>query len=507
MVWFRKCLILIHRYMGIVLGLPFLVWFISGIGMMYAKGMPQLTPELRLERLTPLDLSGVRLTVLEAAQKAALQFSPGGAVLLTVMERPAYRLGGSTVFADNGELLAGVSPGEAQTIAARFMNLPESRVRHLDTIEEADQWTIAERGLMPLYKIAVDDADRTELYVSPDSAEIVVLTTSATRALAWVAAIPHWLYFTKLRVNDDLWRQVVLWMSGLGSILALLGIVLGIIQFKPSRPFKVSRLSSYIPYSGWMRWHYISGVIFGVLTLTWVFSGMLSMEPWGWASSGGAEIRQEAFTGGALDLSQFGAIEPAAWQSVLGEKAIKEIEFVRIQGDAYYIVHGSEGKPVLLKANPLQPRRERFSLESLMDRVREATPGTPIVESMLLTEYDSYYYSADFAAPLPVLRVKFGDPDETWIYIDPEMGQLVGGVHRLDRVERWIYNGFHSLDFSFWYYNRPLWELGVIVLSLGGAAVSGIGLIVGVKRVWRGLRRIVRSVLLMFPSGRPAIRN
>jgi hypothetical protein len=235
---------------------------------------------------------------------------------------------------------------------------------------------------------------------------------------------------------------------------------------------------------------------------------MLSMEPWGWASSGGAEIRQDAFTGGPLDLSLFGPIEPATWHSVLGEKVIKEIEFIRIQGDAHYVVHGSEGEPVLLTANPLDVRREPFSFESLMDRVREASPGTPIIESALLTEYDSYYYSADFVAPLPVLRVKFGDPDQTWIYIDPEMGQLVGGVHRLDRVERWIYNGFHSLDFSFWYYNRPLWDIGVIVLSLGGAAVSGIGLMVGMKRLWRGLRRIVRSVgLFLFPSNRPAIRH
>ena len=36
-----------------------------------------------------------------------------------------------------------------------------------------------------------------------------------------------------------------------------------------------------------MRWHYITGVVFGVFTLTWVFSGMLSMEPFGWATNPG----------------------------------------------------------------------------------------------------------------------------------------------------------------------------------------------------------------------------
>jgi hypothetical protein len=61
---------------------------------------------------------------------------------------------------------------------------------------------------------------------------------------------------------------------------------------------------------------------------------------------------------------------------------------------------------------PLEVRREPFSVESLMSRVQQATPNTPILESTLLSQYDSYYYSNDGSRPLPVLRVKFGDPDE-----------------------------------------------------------------------------------------------
>src|SRR6185503_16012659 len=140
-------------------------------------------------------------------------------------------------------------------------------------------WTIAQRRQMPLHKFTVDDSARTELYMSPQSGDVVVLTTRASRALAWVAAIPHWLYFTPLRVNDRLWNRVIIWTSGIGCFLALFGIALGITQFKYSWPLRVSRLSSHIPYSGLMRWHYITGVVFGVFTLTWVLRGLLSMEP------------------------------------------------------------------------------------------------------------------------------------------------------------------------------------------------------------------------------------
>ena len=77
---------------------------------------------------------------------------------------------------------------------------------------------------------------------------------------------------------------------------------------------------------------------------------------------------------------------------------------------------------------------------------------------------------------LPVIRVRFADPLETWVYIDPADLRVAGSVHRYSRLERWLFNGLHSLDFAFWYDRRPLWDIGLIALSLGGLASSGIGL-------------------------------
>ena len=41
--------------------------------------------------------------------------------------------------------------------------------------------------------------------------------------------------------------------------------------------------------------------------------------------------------------------------------------------------------------------------------------------------------------PLPVLRVRFADPSETWFYVDPEMSQMMARIHRLNRLERWLH--------------------------------------------------------------------
>ena len=520
----RKWLILSHRYLGIALGLLFVVWFASGIGMIYARGMPSLTDELRLERLAPLDLRSVRVTPSEAAERASMGDSSGRVTLLMVMDRPAYRLGregAATVFADTGELMPEVGPDGAREVASHFMDIASERVRYERLLTQADQWTVSERRQLPLHKLSIDDERGTQLYVSPESGEVTLLTTRASRALAWVSAIPHWLYFTPLRVRQTLWTNTILWTAGLGCVLAILGITLGILQFKFSRPFRWSRIRSYIPYSGWMRWHYIMGLAFGVLTLTWVFSGLLSMEPLGWASGPGlntGELRR-ALIGGPLDTSAFPPIDVEAWDGILPGRTIKEITYERILGDPYFMVlstpaeaagtttsdqvvaeRGGEGasKPAraertLVAAETLEVRRDPFAVDALMARVRETYPGVSIVEASLLEEYDSYHYSRDQQAPLPILRVKFEDPVKTWLYIDPASGRLSRSLHRLDRVERWIYHGFHSLDFSFWYYNRPIWDIGVIVLSLGGLATSALGLFVGTRRLWRGRRSALRT--------------
>jgi hypothetical protein len=297
--------------------------------------------------------------------------------------------------------------------------------------------------------------------------------------------------------------------------------VLGVVQFRKSTPFSFAKS---IRYQGWMRWHYLLGVFFGVFALTWVFSGLLSMEPFEWTNAEGLSIAPSAFTGGPIDVSRFGTFDTAAWGTLRGGRALKEIELKRIQDLPYYVArYTSAPRPdakrerlhqpydvagraqpesELIDATTLAPRREPFSVESLLERLKAAAPGTAIAAQDLLGDYDSYYYSRNREAPLPVLRVKFADPLETWVYVDPRESELLATVHRLNRVERWLYNGLHSLDFAFWYSKRPLWDIGMIILCAGALASSTIGLCLGVKRLWRDIARLVRGAARRTPLRR-----
>ena len=515
-----RWLILLHRYLGIPLSVLFVVWFASGIVMMYTRDMPRLTPELRLERLAELDLDRVAMTPAAAARRAYLSPIPRSASLLTVADRPAYRFDGVTVFADTGERLEEVGPTEAAAVASRFTGRTRDVVEYAGTLTEPDQWTLVEQRELPLHRFVIDDEAGTELYVSPRTAEVVMLTTRRSRALAWIGAIPHWFYFTALRSNQPLWYDVVVWTSTLGCLLACIGLALGVTQFRWRRSRGGNRstggLWARIPYAGWMRWHYQTGVVFGLVTLTWVFSGLLSMEPYGWTSARGLDVPGDALSGGPLELARFPAPDAGTLASIAGGRPVKEIELLRIQDESYYLVRtagddpvpagsahrpragagaggGVDSGPVLVAADTATARKEPFAVESLLARLTASVPGEPVVESALLAEYDSYYYarggSRGRQAPLPVLRVKFGDPLETWVYVDPALGRVVAREHRLTRVERWLFNGLHSLDFAFWYDRRPLWDIGVILLSLGGLASSGIGLWIGCGRIRRALGR------------------
>lgn len=505
----RRTLILTHRYLGIAISLMLVVWFASGIVMMYAGGMPRLDAQLRLERMPALDFSRVKLSPVEAAKAAGVE-QGGVSTLLSVQGRPAYRFQGrnaATVFADQGSRLDRLDVAAAAAVVRSFTQAPTEQIHFDHQVDEPDQWTVGARRELPLYKFRVEDGHGTQVYVSPTSAEVTLATTSRTRLLAWIGTIPHWIYFSALKTRQPIWYQTVVWLSSLACGLAVLGLILAYTQFRKSVPFS---LKKSIYYRGGMRWHYISGTLFGIFALTWAFSGLMSMEPWEWTNARGLDIDRGALSGGRVDLDAYPAFDGPALAAAVAPRIIKEVGFQRIQGENYYNLRttgpekeldsraerlhqpyvvggrGEQGR-MLVKADNLTEIQGTFSTRSIVQLIEAAVPDARIVEQTMLTDYDSYYYSRRSQTVLPVLRLKFDDPMQTWIYIDPHTSSIVAQVHKYSRIERWLYNGLHSLDFAFWYSKRPLWDIGMIVLLLGGLTSSSLGLYLGIKRLVKNL--------------------
>ena len=497
----RRALITTHRWLGIAGGLLFVLWFVSGIVMMYAR-MPRLSPEERLWRIAPLDLATARVTPLEAARRTrgAVQRVRVG----MIGTRPVYRFQSdgkwTTVFADSGAPLTTLSTADALRIAADFTRRPEASLQHRARLDQPDQWTLQLRGLLPMHLIRVLDDDGTAIYVSEPLGDVVMQTSRRSRVLGYAGAVPHWLYVTPLRRNGPVWTRVVIWTSAAGCLLCVTGLAWGLWQL-----LRAGRS----PYAGLMRWHHYAGLCFGLGTFTFVFSGLLSMNPNDWSpGTAPTAAQREAVAGGTLSLES-ATLErlESALEALRAEMPVKEIVLTRFQGRLYaqgyrppeslQAVRDTIGDPgdvvgtrVALEhrlASVDRPSRSlsRFRDEEIARAARLAMPGVPIREESWLTNYDAYYYDRDARLPLPVLRVRFADAAETWLYLDPFRGVIARREERRSRVNRWLYHGFHSIDFPWLYRQRPLWDVLVVLLSAGGLFVTLSSMPAGWRRLMR----------------------
>ncbi len=451
--------------------------------MMYA-GMPQLSEAERLAALPVLD-TRAQLSATEAMDRAELD-DISLIKLTSLFGRPVWRIRASdgqwhTVFADTGEIREAFQYEEAQASIQPFLTA-DARPQLIEALLEPDQWTVGGNyeSLRPLYHVALNDSAKTELYMAAATGEVILRTTARTRMLAWAGAIPHWIYFTAIRKHGPFWRQFVIWVSGIGCAVALLGLAVGIWRFSPSRRYSVrNKGRSWSPYVGMMRWHHWGGLTFGVFTFTWVFSGMLSLEP-GYVSTGGAPTGAQtmAFAGGELDYKAFAALPALVLASY---PDAKEVQVRQVAAQPYYLVARSGAVQELV--DDTGRAVEPFASDFLLAAAQEGVTNAKITEQVVLHDYDAYYYDRDRRRPLPILRIKFDDPQQTWLYVDPRSGTIAARYVRSGRIARWLYHGFHSLDFPFLWYSRPAWDIVVIALSLGGILLSAIAVVIGYRRL------------------------
>lgn len=443
--------------------------------MIYAR-MPVLTPAERLAGLAPIDPAAVRVAPGAVAVQAS-RFT-----LTTYSGRPAYRvLTGDTrqtFFADSGEPLMPLSPADAVDAARPYAG--HATVRHDTRLEDADQWTFSVRTRMPLHRLTVDDDEGTQLYVAEQGGEVVMKTTASGRRWGYLGSVIHWFYFTQFRRQSALWSQTIIWISIAGTVTTLGGLAWALWRLSPIRRYRSGHQFSHEPGAGSVRWRRYAALAFGLVTFTWVFSGLLSMDPWDWSPSTTAtQAQHEAVSQGPLRPSDVPLASLKRALAAFGVVPPAEIDLIRFRGQHYL---RADAGLVAVDA-PAQGPYPMLRADDMLGAAHDAMPGVAIDGVYWMSDYDAYYYSRDGDLNLPVLRVRFADPQRTWLYLDPRQGAIVRKEERRSRLNRWLYRGLHSLDFPFLYYRRPLWDLVVIVLSAGGILVCVTTMRAGYRRL------------------------
>ena len=554
----RKLLIYSHRWLGIGVILMFLLWTLSGVVLMY-YGHPQLTTGERLLRLEPLDLSTATVTPAEAVANAEFERPPYRVRLSMYDGRPVYRLARfsignwTTVYADTGEVLPDMGPEQAMQWMKRFVPEYASTMTYDAYLTSPDELTRVPTfaGFVPMHRIRMNDPAGTEYYVSAKSNDIVQKTDRRGRLLAYSGYIIHNLFFFRQRSWWTSFLDVVAWTA---MLMVLTGAVVGIWRVAIKPRFRHKGKMSYTPYSSWMKWHHYAGLIFGLFSISWLLSGMIPITTFpvpGWSEvakrvefngmgfimgnpsvSPRSSMTQEmarAITGGPLDLQpiQLENLREALGQ-IQANFAPKELELIQFRGEPYFLayqppttqaeaehwttnnsinfVNLPQDNPHLFVSirHPENGVSASFSREVMEQASREAMPNVPVIDSEWLTDYDNYYHQTtpSFelgrhkpAYVLPVLRVRYDDENQTWLYFTPSLAQMVKFDER-DRANRWLYYGLHVMDWPGLFERRPLWDIVTIALLAGLAAISITTLLPAYRRL---KRHAVREWKWAFP--------
>lgn len=445
--------------------------------MMYVP-FPSFRSSERIAGSPPIDWSRVRVDAGAALASLRLTTFPEDMRLGMTAGEPVYRFvtqnGRRAVSALTGREISGVSARQAEAIAASFVHAPALSAQKV----EHDQWVVTKSyaTMAPFWRVRMADAAATEVYVTAATGEIVQNSTAFERGWNWVGSIPHWIYFEALRLQQDLWRQVLLWLSGAGILAAVTGAWIGLLRVRFRQRY---RSGSVTPYRGWAKWHHLAGLAGGLFLFGWIFSGWLSMSPWGGLRDDHGDAIARRYAG---SLPAFPRLKPEA-MAAAGKDA-REVTFTYV---------GGRPSAVLVNADGMRRRIDGATgaafipvAEDLVALSRQAVQQGRLQSVERLKRHDSYWYSKD--APdgdhrLPVLRLRFADRSETWLHVDPNTGELLGLMGRGDRADRWLFNALHCYDLPLLLERPWLRDALILLPSAAGFIISVSGVAIGWQRL------------------------
>jgi hypothetical protein len=475
-----RLLILIHRYLGIAIGLIVALWCLSGFVMMYVQ-YPDLDEWEHLTGLPAIDTEECCvadrdvLDQLAGVDEVSVEMLAGQPVLHARFGRDISLL----VNLASGWWFSSIDQETAMLQADAFLAASgiDGEARFLARVER-DQWTVAGYfdAYRPLYLFAADDEAGTELYVSSVNGQVIQMTSSAERFWNWFGAVTHWIYPTALRQNAALWAQVVIWLTIASLFLVVVGIYLGINQYGARAD------GSKSPYRGLNLWHHYSGLIFGLVTITWLFSGLLSMNPWGAFEGDAGFEERKRLAAGTVSSVQLTQIVGALDTNSLPDGTV-QLRSSSIDGELTLVARHATGHAIRLNSSTLQPQPLRGRTWTRVASL--IRPDASVQQSEFIDSGDHYYFSHHEDVAFPVYRIVFDDAEQTRYYFDATTAELLQKYDSDRRWNRWLFLGLHRGDFTARMRQRPLWDLILLPLMLGVT----IGAVTG---VWMGYRRLTR---------------
>lgn len=479
---FKKITFKVHQVTGIALSLMFLIWFISGIVLIFA-GFPHASREERFLHLKPFIFS-------DFANILPLPDSIKGSVDLEKQEDlPVYRVSAGRraqrVFdACTLEPIPAFSEESCRRVAKSFLACPIGKTKKIDRLDQWMPWSYYQ-PLLPMYKFYMNDGRHSVLYISSKTGTIVQQTNRKTRWLARVGAIPHWIYFRSLRLKVQLWNQVIIWVSVIGLLTSFSGIIAGFIRLN-----KRKKTGSITPYKKfWHKWHHLTGFFFGLFVFTFLLSGLFSvvdLPDWD------ASAKQDFSPGEIWEKSKKMAVNSGhsfteLWQALENKSEVRKLEWGNSFGKPAWLVYSNDYQvpEVYVVTSDTIFKQKTYTLQQVSDHAAKLFEGTSYILSEQ-TKYDNYYQESGMVNhPLPVCKITWNDAAKNQIYIDPATGKVVTSFNQKSKIHRWLYQGLHKFNFQLLKEHDWLRKIFLIVLSISGVIISFSGMVLS----WKWIKR------------------
>lgn len=476
----KKGLHTFHKIFGTILSILFLVWFLSGFVMIYHT-FPKVPDKDRYIHAEVIDVHQINYDSLAALalsvkdiQKLQLSSFGENAFFTIKSDDSIYHLRAD----DFSAIQVNPSYNQIENYASKWS---KGNIYDVDTLWQLEQWIPFGRlkNELPIYKFYFGDEVKSELYVSSKTGNALQFTDADSRFWAWLGAIPHWIYFTKLRQDTSLWSDVVIVLSGFGSLMCLVGIIRGISVYRRNYKRKKRFETPFRKFS--YKWHHKFGFIFGLFVFTFVFSGMMSLAdiPQWVSPSNKSAIKKEvgvALANYKLSLKELSKIYGDSLKSVewggFGEKPFYKI----IMGSEIYYIDASEQKVEALNLNKTD----------IQHYFKVVSPDSLTIN--LMTDCDSYYLSRKRKLPLPVYKVEVKDEYGSVYYVNPQNGS-VQYYDTNKKIRKWMYQALHSFSIKFLLDRPILWNLLMWLTMIGGTFVSITGVVLSIKYIKRIVKR------------------
>lgn len=518
----KRLLFQVHRWLGVVLGLFMVVWFGSGVVIMYSPTITQTRSQqlAHAETLSPefgwLSLGEAWARSAEQRKTAAgtgknsntVSVAEGKGVkdaVASIVDARLVRSAGEPLWLiedTNAQRYAlSARDGAVQTITAEQaltiaqhwfagnnkIDLTTARV--LGTIDK----TILLRNqdaLSPFYHVALG-SEGDELLISSKTGEVLHASNRQARAFYWAGNWVHLMKPLDALGLGGIRNDVQLWLALAATIATLTGLIIGWLRWRPglagNATYSEGRTQPYREF--WFTWHFWSGLVGGCVVFLWALSGFLDTNPgkiFSQANPNRQEINRYLGTGLPFVMSQWQpnlSLQLAA--AVEGDEVV-ELSWKRLGDEPVLLAYTREGQRL---AQAVEGTAAYFKDAALHAAVARLAPNTAIARQQRLVNYDSYYYprqdQSRVEKPLPVALVVLADATQTRLYIDPQDGKLLAKLDSSARVLRWLYSAVHHWDFG-WFTYRPLWDVWMLMWL-------SFGMVLGVSSVVIGWRRLKKT--------------